>query len=100
MTILFDVDGTHYKPDYFNGEAKVIIDRITNYVEGRMSVFKDEIEKLKEAFILVILADETGKPSVRFYNFPNELKDKLLYSITEEDYKKINVDLYYLGRSQ
>jgi hypothetical protein len=77
------------------GDSKIITEEIRRFVKGRLIVFKEEMNKYPNGYVLI----DIGKPEIRYY-YPNELALKLLSCVTEEDFKYITTKIYYLLNQQ
>lgn len=69
--------------EMYSGETGLILTTLKSFVEQRLSVLKDEIEKQKDGYIII---ESTSPFNVHFHHFDIPLSKRLISCLTQIDH--------------
>lgn len=69
--------------EMYSGETGIILTALKSFIEQRIGILKDEIQKQTDGYIVI----ESSSPfNVRFYSFDEILSKKLVSCLTQADH--------------
>lgn len=72
-----------------DGDAKIIVDKVYSFVKQRLKPLEDLMNQEKDGYVAVNIR----KPEIRYY-YSEELANKMMGSITEEDFRHEMTKIY------